>query len=114
MIGRVDAIYVPTDNTVASAMESLAVVAKHSKIPVVAGENDMARRGGLATLSIDYYELGLQTAKMAAKILQGHPPHSLPVEYTESESLLINLEMAREIGFTFPQEIMDAADEIIE
>ena len=56
--GRVDAIYVPTDNTVVSAIESVVLVAERAKLPLIAGEADSVEKGALATIGIDYYQLG--------------------------------------------------------
>lgn len=71
LVGRVDSIYIPTDNTVASSIESVVKVAEENAIPVVAGEAGMVERGALATLGIDYERLGRQTAEMALRILKG-------------------------------------------
>ncbi|MEG1346334.1 MAG: ABC transporter substrate binding protein, partial [Acidaminococcaceae bacterium] len=70
-LAQVDAIYVPTDNVVASAMPVLATITNEAKIPVICGEAEVVKNGALATIGIDYYKLGLQTGAMAAKILSG-------------------------------------------
>ncbi len=67
----VDGIYIPTDNTFASAASVIGEVAKETKTPIVAGSVDQVKEGGLATVGIDYEELGRQTGEMAAKILAG-------------------------------------------
>lgn len=69
LTGEVQAIYVPTDNVLASAMPTLNVVTTEAKLPVICGEGGMVKSGGLATLGIDYYKLGVQTGEMAADIL---------------------------------------------
>ena len=71
LIGKVDAVYVPTDNVMASSMPTLVAVTDEAKLPVICGESDPVRAGGLATLGIDYYKLGEQTGVMAAEILSG-------------------------------------------
>ena len=70
LVGKVDAIYAPTDNMIASSMATVALVTTPNKIPVICGEEGMVQGGGLATYGINYYELGLQTAKMAVEILK--------------------------------------------
>lgn len=115
LIGRVDAIYVPTDNTVVSAMESVIMVAETTKLPLIAGETDSVARGALATVSLDYYSLGRQTGKMALKILEeGADPATMPIEYLEDVSLALNLGAAKRMGVTLPAALIEAADKIIE
>ena len=65
LVGKVDAIYAPTDNMIASSMATVALVTTPNKIPVICGEEGMVQGGGLATYGINYYELSLQIAKMA-------------------------------------------------
>ena len=78
---KVDAIYLPTDNTLASSMAIVSEVAKAQKLPVICGESNMVMEGGLATLGIDYYKLGYQTGEMAVRILKGEAtPAEMPIE----------------------------------
>lgn len=115
LVGRVDAIYVPTDNTVVSALESVVKVAEASKIPLIVGEEDSVRRGGIATIGIDYYQLGRQTGKMAFQILKaGVKPEELPIEYQEKMSLVLNKKAAAAMGVTIPPELVKEAREVIE
>ena len=80
-----DVIYVPTDNTVAANTAIVANICLPAGKPVVAGEEGMAKGCGVATLSISYYDLGVTTGKMAAKILTGEADIStMPIEYTEA------------------------------
>ena len=84
LVGKVDAIYAPTDNMIASSMATVALVTTPNKIPVICGEEGMVQGGGLATYGINYYELGLQTAKMAVEILKdGKKPADMPIQYLE-------------------------------
>src|SRR5690606_39973682 len=66
----VDALYVPTDNTVVSALEAVVQVAEAARLPLVVGEPDSVARGGLITVGIDYYQLGRQTADIADRVLK--------------------------------------------
>jgi putative ABC transport system substrate-binding protein len=111
--GRVDAIYVPTDNTVVSALESVIAVAERAKIPLIAGEGDCVRRGALITLGIDYYQLGRQTGDMAARVFKGEKPAAMPIEYLKELQTIVNLQAAARMGVTIPSELIAAADEII-
>jgi putative ABC transport system substrate-binding protein len=95
----VDGIYIPTDNTFASAASVVGEVAKETKTPVVAGSVDQVKEGGLATVGIDYKHLGQQTGEMAAKILDGDKtPADLPVESPKDPELYINKDMAEALG----------------
>ncbi|MBF8808716.1 MAG: ABC transporter substrate-binding protein [Enterococcus lacertideformus] len=94
----VDGIYIPTDNTFASAASIIGEVAKETKTPIVAGSVDQVKEGSLATIGIDHEHLGKQTGKMAAKILDGKKPSELPVESANDLSLYVNEEMAKAIG----------------
>ncbi len=111
----VDGFYVPTDNTVVSALESLLQVAENKSLPVVVGEGDSVERGGIATYGIDYEQLGHQTGEMAVRILQeGADPAEMPIE-TQSEFLLIvNPAAAERMGVEIPADMLDRADTVLE
>ena len=101
MIGKVDAIYAPTDNMIAAGMATVSMIANENKIPIICGEEGMVKEGGLATYGINYYKLGYKTGEMAAKVLtEGADPASMPIEYLSAEecSLLINKETADTLG----------------
>lgn len=107
---EVDAIYVPTDNNVVSALESVLQVAEGKGIPVIAAEGDSVARGSVATYGISYYELGRQTGEMAVRILEdGADPATMPVE-TQSELLLyLNKGAAKRMGVTIPEDLLAEA-----
>lgn len=95
----VDGIYVPTDNTFASAAAIVGEVAKETKTPIVAGSVEQVDDGALATYGIDYKSLGTQTGKLAAKILDGDAePATTPVETADNLELVVNEEMAAALG----------------
>src|SRR5690606_30722871 len=89
--GRVDAIYVPTDNTVVSAIEPVVLVAERATLPLIAGEDLSVESGALATVSIDYYLLGRQTGDIAHRVLQGADPAEIAIEYLSEQSVVLNL-----------------------
>jgi len=102
-IGRVDVIYVPTDNTVVSAFSSVLKVAEENKIPIIAGEENLVSQGALATVGVNYYRLGRQTAEMALKIIRdGAKPETMPIESQKDTELVINEDTAKAIGITIP------------
>lgn len=112
LVGNVDAIYVPTDNIIVSAMPTVLQTAYNNNIPVFASENNSVEQGAIATLGIDYYQLGKQTGSMAAKILNGADPSEMSVESSEELKLYINKSSADKIGLEVPEELMDSADTI--
>jgi putative ABC transport system substrate-binding protein len=114
LVGRVDAVFVPTDNTVVSALESAIKVCEQYKLPLFNADVDSVKRGSIAAMGFDYYKHGYQTGAMAQRILQGADPAVTPVE-TQKELLLdINLKAARNMGVTVPRALLDRADTIIE
>ncbi|EOH95983.1 ABC transporter substrate-binding protein [Enterococcus pallens] len=109
LANEVDGIYVPTDNTFASAASIIGEVVKEKKIPLVAGSTDQVEAGGLATVGIDYKKLGKQTGLMAAKILDGDAePATTPVESADSLELVVNKDMAEALGID-PESIKEPA-----
>ena len=80
-----DVVYVPTDNTAASNTEAIANILVPAGVPAICGEEGICKGCGVATLSISYYDLGVTTGKMAAKILTGEADISeMPIEFTEA------------------------------
>lgn len=112
--GKVDVLYIPTDNTFASAMATVGSLSEEYKLPTIVGEQGMCEAGGLATVGIDYYKLGFQTGKMAAEVLNGKDISKMPVETAEDASVCINLDSAKAIGIEIPQSVIDKAEKVIE
>lgn len=111
LIGKVDAIYIPTDNLLAEGMSAVAQVSNANGIPCIVGESGMVSNGGLATYGIDYYRLGEMAAEQAVAILEdGKSPADMPIEYLSAEDcvLTINKTVAEELGITIPEEFADA------
>lgn len=99
MVGKVDAIYAPTDNMIAATMGVVSEVATGAKLPVICGEDGMVQSGGLATYGLNYYQLGKQTAAMAVDILKnGKNPAEMPIQYLETCDFSYNKETADLIG----------------
>ncbi|BAB99644.1 Uncharacterized BCR [Corynebacterium glutamicum ATCC 13032] len=112
-LGDVDVIYVPTDNMVVSGISSLVQVAEQKQIPVIGAESGTVEGGALATLGIDYTELGRQTGEMALRILQdGEDPATMPVETATEFTYVINEDAAERQGVEIPQEILDKAERV--
>ena len=108
LVGKVDAVYVPTDNVLASAMPNLIKITDEAKIPVFCGEAGMTKAGGVATLGIDYYKLGFQTGEMAADILSGKAkPQNMAIQ--AQKTFTVTLNEIKKLGLTIPDEILKEA-----
>jgi len=106
IVSQCDAIYIPTDNTFASAMPVVYGITSQSKTPVICGEAGMVENGGLATLGINYYNLGYQSGLMAVKILKGEAePATMPIESASEFDFAINGAVAEEIGLEIPEHL---------
>ena len=110
LMGKVDAIYVPTDNIISSAMPTLAKVTEANNIPVMVGAETMVNDGGIMSLAVDYYAIGFQTGTMAGKILKGEAkPADIPVEAQKEYTLVINKGVADKLGITISEELLKTA-----
>ncbi len=101
MVGKVDAIYAPTDNTIAAGMSTVAMVANDNGIPTICGEAGMVEAGGLATYGIDYYQLGYLAGEQAVDILvNGADITTMPIGYLPAErcELTVNKTTAETLG----------------
>lgn len=102
---KVDAIYIPTDNQAASCAETINNITLEKKIPVICGEEGTCVACGVATLTINYYELGVTTAKMAAAILTGEKNiEEMPIQYFENPVKKYNPEIASALGIEIPSD----------
>ena len=107
-----DVLYIPTDNTAASNTEAIANMVLAAGTPVIAGEAGICRGCGVATLSIDYYELGKITGQMAAKILTGEADIStMPVEFAPTATKQANMANCEKLGITVPADYTALATE---
>lgn len=105
VIGTCDAIYVPTDNVLASSMPLVTSITNPAGLPVIVGETGMVNGGGLASVAIDYTELGKLTGNMAVQLIQGADIKTMPIQYTKNPQLVINETAAAELGITIPDDI---------
>jgi putative ABC transport system substrate-binding protein len=112
LIGRVDAIFVPTDNTVVSALESAIKVCIQHQMALFCADVDSVKRGAVAAMGFDYYQHGRQTGAMAERIFKGADPGTMPVETQQELELHLNLKFARQMGVNVPPAIVETADKI--
>lgn len=106
----VDAIYVPTDNTVVSALEAVVDFAETTQTPLFVGEADSVVRGGIATRGLDYYEMGKQVGEMAVQILRdGIDVGTLPTLVVTDTEIIVNPDAAAAQGVTLSDEFLATA-----
>ena len=106
VIGKVEAIYTPTDNMIANGMATVALMTEPAKLPVICGEGGMTMLGGTATYGINYYELGKLTSTQAVSILKGDKKTAeMPIEYLQKFDLVVNTNMIESIGLTIPESL---------
>jgi putative ABC transport system substrate-binding protein len=114
LVGRVDAVFVPTDNTVVSALDSAVKVCTEAKLALFCADVDSVKRGAVAAMGFDYYKHGRQTGAMAKRIFEGAQPGDMPVETQKDLELHLNLASARQMGVSVPPAIVEEADKIYE
>lgn len=114
LAGRAQAVYVPTDNTVVAALESMVKVCEQNRFPLFAADVDSVPRGAVAALGFDYYLHGRQTGDMAGRILKGASPATTPVEFQQGMSLHLNLSAAKAQGLAFSEALKAKAAKIVE
>lgn len=113
LIGKVDVIYTNTDNNVVSAYEALVSVGNDAKIPLIASDTDSVKRGAIAALGVDYFNIGKQTGYMVARILNGEKPGAIAPETSQNLQLFVNETAAKKQGVTLSKDVLDSAKEVI-
>ncbi|QDD66416.1 ABC transporter substrate-binding protein [Herbaspirillum seropedicae] len=113
LIGKVDVIYTNTDNNVVSAYEALVKVGNDAKIPLVASDTDSVKRGAIAALGVNYYDLGRQTGKVVGRILKGEKPGDIPSATSSKLELFVNTAAAQKQGVTLSPELVNSAKTVI-
>ncbi|KUK40468.1 MAG: Uncharacterized protein XD69_1482 [Clostridia bacterium 62_21] len=114
LVGRVDAVFVPQDNTVIAALEALLQVCRTNKIPFFCGDTESVKRGAIGTVGNDEYDCGAQGAEIMARILRGEDPGTIVPQEIRKRVLLINKKAADAIGLEIPKSVLERADEVIE
>jgi putative ABC transport system substrate-binding protein len=113
LVGKADVIYVPTDNTIVSAFEAVVKVGIDNQLPVFAGDTDSAKRGAIAALGFNYYDVGRQTGKIVLRVLKGEKPGDIPVEGVQITELVVNPGAAAKMGVTIPDAVIAKAKEVV-
>ena len=116
LVGKVDMVYIPNDTTVYAALEAAIKVATENKLPLFCGETRSVERGCAASISFDYYDVGVATAQMVKKVLDGARPGDLDVNVLKdsykSFQLWINGKTAPAMGLTISDDLRRRADKV--
>lgn len=113
LAGKVDVIYTNTDNNVVSAYEAMAKVGNDTKTPLIASDTDSVKRGAIAALGVDYHDLGVQTGRIVARILDGQKPGDIAPQTSDNLQLFINVTAAEKQGVLLSEELLLRATQII-
>ena len=109
----VDAIFISNDNMALSALKTIIKAANAQQIPVFVSDTDIVKDGALAALGPNQYEIGKQTARLIARILNGEDINKMNVEFPKGTELFLNQSAAAKLGIVFPKELLAKADKII-
>ena len=112
IIGKIDVLYVPTDNTVVSAMPLIADACFKKNLPIIGSEKGTITQGGLATVGIDYTKLGFQTGLMAVEVIEGKKPSEIPITMLQEMQLVINEDAAKKLNIKIPQDLDAKAEKV--
>lgn len=111
-IGSIDALYAPTDNTVASAYDLVGNICVNKNIPILCGEEAGVSKGGLCSIGIDYFKLGKEAGYKAAEILNGTKPSDIEISTLSDMSITINTDVAEKLNITIPEDIDTKANKV--
>lgn len=114
LVGKAQAMYVPTDNTIISALEALVGVAEENDLPLISGDTDSVERGALASVGFNYYQIGKETAAVVLRVLKGENPGSIPVTFASGSDLVVNRKAADAMGVVLPDAVVQRASKVIE
>ncbi|HVR67691.1 MAG TPA: ABC transporter substrate-binding protein [Verrucomicrobiae bacterium] len=113
LVGKSDVIYVPTDNTIVSALEAVIQVGTDNKLPVFAGDTDSVKRGAIAAVGFNYYDIGRQTGQIVARVLKGEKPGDIAVQGVEITELYVNPGAAAQMGVELSSDLVGRAKEVV-
>ena len=114
LVGRVDAIWVPSDNIVAGAIASVVTVCEENDIPLFSSDVGMAREGAISGAGLDYFVNGQTAGELAARVLEGEDPATIPIAMTPMTIIYLCEAAAERMGVTIPPEVLATATEVCE
>ena len=112
VIKEIDALYTPTDNTVASAYDLVGQIAVKNNVPILGAEEAVVAKGGLCSIGIDYFKLGKETGYKAAELLDGKKPDEIEITTLSNMSITINTDVAEKLNIKIPSDIEGSATKV--
>jgi putative ABC transport system substrate-binding protein len=112
LVGKIDAFYVSADNTVITAMDAVVKISEAYKIPLLPGVSSNVEQGGFGTLGPNYFDIGIESAKIADKILKGSNPGEIPVSTAKNYDYFFNLKSAQLTNVVIPDSLLKLAVKI--
>lgn len=112
VISEIDALYTPTDNTIASAYDLVTKIALDNNVPILGAEEAVISVGGLCSIGIDYFKLGKETAYKAVEIIKGKKPSEIEISTLSEMNITINTDVASKLGITIPEDINKIANKV--
>lgn len=112
LVGKIDAFYVSADNTVITAMDAVIKVSEKNKIPLLPGVSSNVEQGGFGTLGPNYFDVGVQSAIIADKIIRGEKPGNLPVSTAKNFDYFFNLKSAKATNVVIPDSLLSKAAKV--
>lgn len=112
LVGKIDAFYVSADNTVITAMDAVVKISEKNKIPLLPGVSSNVEQGGFGTLGPNYYDVGVEAAKIADKIIKGENPANIPVSTAKNFEYFFNLKSAKATGVVIPEDLLKKATKV--
>jgi putative ABC transport system substrate-binding protein len=113
LAGKVDAIWIPTDNTATSAQDSIIKVCEEKKIPFFVADVTSVEKGAIAAPGFSYYEIGKEAAKITARVLKGAKPADIPALKPKYTDLYVNPSEAKRMGVTIPESVLKKATKVV-
>jgi putative ABC transport system substrate-binding protein len=113
LVGKADAVYVPLDNTVVSALESVIAVGRQAKLPVFSADTDSVARGTVASVGFNYFQIGKQTGALVDRILKGEKPGDIPAVFAHGTDLHVNPQSAAAMGVTLSDALIGRAVKVV-
>ncbi|EJF80435.1 ABC transporter substrate-binding protein [Bartonella doshiae] len=114
LVGKVDIIFIPADNTVLSVLEGAAKVARETNIPLFTVDSNTIGRGPFMTQGVNFYNVGVDAGKLVLRILNGEKPGDIDVMYSANDNIMIDMKAAKETGITIPRAVLERATKVIQ
>lgn len=112
LVGKIDAFYVSADNTVITAMDAVIKISEKNKIPLLPGVSSNVEQGGFGTLGPNYFDVGVEAAKIVDRIIKGEKPADIPVSTAKNFEYFFNLKSAKATGVVIPEDLLKKASKI--